>query len=136
MSKTESLLGTFFSNDGKKMNGSILLNTHNYWDIFDIQGNIIAKDYWIIYLDSERKIPAPKTQKEKNEWSEILVEKIKDVENKIKNLNSNSAYASSSPSYTMELKFLQVRLKEYKFIYTKYFQSNALKFILSDWLSD
>jgi hypothetical protein len=135
MTSTDSLEGTFYSNDGKKIKGTAILNNFNYWDVIDNKGNLIAKNYWTLYLDTERKIPTPKTQKDKNEWAEIMVEKIKDVENKIKNLSSNNAYASSSPSYKMEIKFLQVRLKEYKFIYFKYFQSNSLKFILSDWLN-
>jgi hypothetical protein len=128
--------GVFYTDDGKRLKGVASLDVNYLWGVYDSNGNVIAHGFWNLYLDKDRKIPAPKNQKDKGYWSDILLDKIKDAEKKIEKLKSQLDYAKASPSYKMELKFAQIKLKEFKHLYTKYFQSNALKFILDDWINE
>ncbi|MDB4330514.1 hypothetical protein N9948_02225, partial [bacterium] len=105
------------------------------WEIKESSGKeeYIRKD---IFLDRGKKIPAPKNEFEKDNFKDHVKILIAKYEKQLAKYESNEGFKKVSPSYDMGHKLAKGYIKEYRQIYASHFRSNAIKFILDDWVKD
>jgi hypothetical protein len=106
----------------------------NYWAIVKQDNStFIRKD---IFLDESKKIIAPKNEIEKDNSKKIVKDLLDKYLGKLKSYEDNLDFKNVSQSYQMGVGLAKKYINEYKIIYSKYFMSNTVKFILDDFLDD
>jgi len=87
-----------------------------------------------IFLDRQRKIPAPKSDTEKEIFKGEVKILIARYEKQLSSYEINEGFKEVSPSHSMGQKLAKGYVSEYRQIYAKHFRSNAISFILDDWI--
>lgn len=104
------------------------------WRVEESMGDQYTKKD--IFLDRQKQIPAPKNEYDKDNFKDHVKILIAKYEKQLEKYDSNEDYKNISGSYDMGYKMAKSYLSEYRKIYADHFRSNAIKFILDDWIRD
>jgi hypothetical protein len=127
------ILGIFYTNSKAVYVGKAYL-INNMWSIELRDGSFLS--FYTIYLDSSKKIEAPKNDFEKEKFREKVFSFINKYEIEVESYDNSGDFKSVSPSYSMGYKLAKMYLFEYKQIYINHFRSNSVKFMFDDLDSD
>jgi hypothetical protein len=122
------LRGTFYTKKEGSING-IARVVGKRWHITKNNGETLTKT--VIFLDRQKKVPAPKSDNDRDDGKDFVRSLITKYEAELESCG-NSGYKEVAPSYAMEIRIASSYVHEYKKIYANYFRSNAVKFILDD----
>lgn len=131
MEKENEIEGIFYTKRDKAIKGTAY-TYGKFWAVTNHKGKEFTRS--TLFLDRRRKVPAPKTITERENFAEEVRKIIAKYENKLKSYEGHEEYKRVSGSYEMGVKLAKSYIIEYKRIYAGHFRSNAIQFILDDWV--
>lgn len=121
--------GIFYTNSKSVFVGKAYL-VGNMWSIELKTGDTYS--FYTIYLDSSKKVEAPKNDFEKEKFREKVFSFISKYESEVESYENSGTFKNVSPSFNMGYKLAKMYLFEYKQIYINHFRSNSVKFMFDD----
>jgi len=121
--------GIFWTTSYERIQGKAISNGEYWYIVEATDKDEINQTYRDLWLDQSGNILAPRNNElrncEEEKISEILRESKKELD-KLK----NDEEALRISGIQMKVRILENKIKEYKYLYDKYFISNSIRFIL------